>query len=487
MADNIILEEKSQKKALIHAIFLSNVVAMLNAASVNLAMPVFMTTFHATLNHVQWVMIGYVLALTCAMPLVSAFCERFTYRRVFLTALTAMGICSTACALAPNMGILIALRIITGFFSGLLVSLTMALIYRYMPIKERASEYANLLVTQSVAFAMGPSFAGLFMQWTNWRVIFILPALVVIPAYLKASHALPEEKPNTAIQFRILGVLMVSVATGIFLLAFTFLERWSIADPRFLGMIAGAMVILFGAINYINHSAEPALDFKLFKIPSFALSIVLSLVMSTVVGITASVLAIYVQGIRDFAPVYSGLVQMTPALMLAAGNIVVKRIYGHVNGSTITAVGFLIGATGNFLLLTVHMHMSLVLLSAILCIRYIGFGFMRMPVADLGMKSVPAERVAHASSLINWANQLSQAVSTNILTVLFTWQANRYFQAAGGVGEAMAGQPGWDPAALSGFHLVFGVMGVLLLLGVLLSLFMEKILHIDKKQRLKTA
>lgn len=486
-AQPVILEEVGRQRALIHAIFLSNVVAMLNAGSVNLAMPVFMETFHTSLNQVQWVMIGYVLALTCAMPLVSAFCERFSYRRVFLTALVVMGVFSTLCAVAPSLEVLIAIRIVSGFFSGMLVSLTMALIYRYLPVKERATQYANLLVTQSVAFALGPSFAGLCMQLTNWRIIFVLPALFVIPAFLKASHALPVEPPNKEVKFRIFGVLVVSVATGILLLAFTFLERWGALDPRFLGMILGSLVLLFGAIAYIRRSPAPALDFGLFALPSFALSILLSLVLSTVVGITATMMAVYVQGVRGFVPVYSGLVQMMPALLLAGANLVVKHIYGHFKAAYITAFGFLIAALGNLLMLTVDMNMTLVVLSLILCIRYIGFGFIRMPVADLGMTAVPQARVSHASALINWANQLSQAVSTNILTVLFTWRANVLFRESGGVGEAIAGQKGWNAAALGGFHLVFAVMGGLLLLGAVLALFMGKVARADKARQARDA
>lgn len=481
---SIIITDLKRKRALVSAIITANIVTMLNAGSVNLALPVFMTIFQATLNHVQWVMLGYVLSLACAMPLVSALCERFTYRRVFMTSLVAIGIFSLACACATGLTMLICFRVLNGFFSGIVVSSTMALIYRYMPVHERAQQYASLLVIQSVAFAIGPSFAGLVMQITTWRAIFILPALFVIVAWLQANHALPEEEPQTDVKLRIFGVTMVSVATGMLLLAFTFVESWGFSDPRFIGMLLASVTIVVLFIISSRNNPAPALDFGLFKLPSFALCILLSLMLSSIMGITASVLAVYVQAIRDYLPVHSGAVQLAPALFMALANNVVKHVYTRGNGGRIAFVGFALAGLGNGLMLLVGMDFSLVLLSAILTLRYIGVGCIRMPISDFGMTAVPQNRVSHASALINWTNQLSQAISTNILTVVFTWRANSVFRQNGGVGEAIAGQPGFDEAALSAFHLVFGILAVLMVVGAILALFMKQI---ARRERRRTA
>ncbi len=480
--NGIIITDLKRKRALLTAIITANIVTMLNASSVNLTLPVFMTIFHATLNHVQWVMLSYVLSLACAMPLVSALCERFTYRRVFMTSLVAIGIFSTMCAAATSLNMLIGFRVLNGFFSGIVVSSTMALIYRYMPVHERAQQYASLLVIQSVAFAIGPSFAGLVMQVTSWRAIFILPTLFVVIAWIRANHALPVEEPQSGVKLQIFGVTMVSVATGMLLLAFTFVERWGFTDPRFLTMIAASVLIVSLFILHSRNNANPALDFGLFKLPSFALCIFLSLMLSTVMGITASVLAVYVQAIRDYLPVHSGAVQLAPALFMALANNVVKHIYNRGNGGRIAFFGFAIAGLGNGLMLLVGMNFSLVLLSMILCLRYIGIGCIRMPISDFGMTAVPQNRVSHASALINWTNQLSQAISTNILTVVFTWRANAVFRQNGGVGEAIAGQPGFNEAALSAFHLVFGIMAVLMVIGAILALFMKKIGRSERRR-----
>lgn len=481
---SIIITDVKRKRALLGAIITANIVTMLNAGSVNLTMPVFMEIFHATLNHVQWVMLGYVLSLACAMPLVSALCERFSYRRVFMTSLIAIGILSTMCAAASGLKMLIAFRVLNGFFSGIVVSSTMALIYRYLPVQERAQHYGSLLVIQSVAFAIGPSFAGLVMQLTSWRAIFILPGLFVIIAWLQANHALPVEEAQSGVKLEIFGVTMVSVATGMLLLAFTFVEGWGFTNPRFLAMIAASVLIVSLFILHSRKKANPSLDFGLFKLPSFTLCIFLSMMLSSVMGITASVLAVYVQAVRDYLPVHSGAVQLAPALFMAFSNNVVKHIYNRNNGGRIAFFGFSIAVIGNLLMLLVDMDFSLVLLSTILCLRYIGIGCIRMPISDFGMSAVPQNRVGHASALINWSNQLSQAISTNILTVIFTWRANSIFRQNGGLGEAIAGQPGFNDAALGAFHLVFGIMAMLMLIGAILALFMKKISRHERRYKL---
>lgn len=470
--DSIIFTEPNRKRALVTAIVVSNIVTMLNAGSVNLAMPVFMSSFGANLNQVQWVMLGYVLSLACAMPLVSALCERFTYRRVFLWSLVAIGVFSLCCALASNLWLLIVFRVCNGFFSGIVVSSTMALIYRYLPVAERAQQYANVLVTQSVAFAVGPSFAGFVMQITSWRAIFILPMIFVVLAWVLAHRSLPVEEPESDVDIHLFGVVMVSVATGILLIAFTFLERWGLKDGRLWGMVALSILMVIVFIRRERNNPHPALDFKLFTIPSFALTIVLSLLLSTVMGITASVLAVYVQALRGFPPMYSGAVQLMPALFMALANTGVKVLYDRVHRVILTVVGFLCAAIGNGLMVLVDMDLSLMILSAFLCVRYIGIGFIRMPITDFGMRAVPQPQVSQASALINWVNQLSQAISTNVLTVVFTWRANQLFLQSGGIGEALIGKPGFIEANLGAFHLVFGLMSGFMLLGAVLSLGM---------------
>lgn len=473
MSDEVIITVPEKKRALITAIVCANIVTMLNAGSVNIATPVFMDIFSANLNHVQWVMLIYILALASVMPMVSALCERFTYRRVFLFSLAGIGLSSLLCAMAQNLMVLIGFRLLSGFFAGVIVSTSMALIYRFMPVSERAGYYGTMLVLQSVSFAIGPSFAGLVMAFISWRGIFIIPSAVVLLAFFQASKALPEENADKSIQLHILGVSMVSVATGIFLFAFTFLERWGIDDVRFWGMIALASLMVAAFILHNRNNPHPALDFKLFRVKSFALTILLSLLLSTAMGITASILAVYVQSIRGYLAFFSGAVQFMPALMMAGANYVTKKIYNKQNTGIITFVGFAIAAVGNLIFLWVGMDTPLWLVSMLLCIRYIGIGCIRMPVSDFGMKDMRADRVSHASALINWVNQLAQAVSTNILTVVFTWHTNNVWQANGYTGEALVGKPGFNVAALSGVHLVFLVFTVLMALGALCALAMK--------------
>ena len=124
---SFIITEPRRKSALVKAIILSNVITMLNAGSVLIAMPVLMESFQANLNQVQWVMLAYILTLSCAMPLVTALSERFSYRRLILVSLIMTAVSSLACALAVNLWVLIALRTLGGFFAGIIMSSVMAL------------------------------------------------------------------------------------------------------------------------------------------------------------------------------------------------------------------------------------------------------------------------------------------------------------------------------------------------------------------------
>ena len=79
-----ILVSKEKIKYFLTAIFLSNIVTMLNTSTVTISIPTYMKVFHVDVNTVQWVVIGYLLPLGMAMPLAEFLGERFSYRKVYL-------------------------------------------------------------------------------------------------------------------------------------------------------------------------------------------------------------------------------------------------------------------------------------------------------------------------------------------------------------------------------------------------------------------
>ena len=98
-------------------VFMSN----LDTSVVNVGLDRIGVSLHSTLGSAQWVASGYLLALAAAMPVTGWLTRRFGAGWMWLGTLAAFTLTSAACAAAPGMGELIALRVLQGLAGGLLI------------------------------------------------------------------------------------------------------------------------------------------------------------------------------------------------------------------------------------------------------------------------------------------------------------------------------------------------------------------------------
>ena len=167
----IVIDEKRRKMFLL-AVLLTNITAMLNTTTVTISLPSYMRIFQVDINTVQWVSVGYLLPLGMAMPLSEYLCERYSYRKVFLSGVAAIGLCSMGCACAFDFSMLVFFRFLKGIAAGLVIPCTMAMIYRYIPKEMQASYLGTAVLYQSVGVAIGPSLAGLLLQVSSWHLCY---------------------------------------------------------------------------------------------------------------------------------------------------------------------------------------------------------------------------------------------------------------------------------------------------------------------------
>ena len=166
--------DEAHSKVFLLAILLSGIITMLNTSTVTISLPTYMSVFHVDINTVQWVVIGYMLPLGMVMPLSEYLCERFSYRKVFLTAMGALGLCSLGCALSLNFFMLVACRFLKGICGGIIIPSSMAMIYRYAPRRRQADYLGTTMLFQSFGTLLGPTIAGLLLQVSSWHVLFLI-------------------------------------------------------------------------------------------------------------------------------------------------------------------------------------------------------------------------------------------------------------------------------------------------------------------------
>jgi MFS family permease len=138
---------------------------------VNVALPTLAEDFDVPTTDIEWIAVGYLLALAAVIPAAGWLGDRFGTRRVFITALVVFVAMSLLCAGARSLQQLIGLRVLQGLGGGLLVPVGSAMLYRAFPMEDRAKAAIGVLSVAVIAPAIGPMLAAKGVLFAGLDVI----------------------------------------------------------------------------------------------------------------------------------------------------------------------------------------------------------------------------------------------------------------------------------------------------------------------------
>ncbi|MEU3251718.1 MFS transporter [Streptomyces sp. NPDC006997] len=334
----------------IGALLLGMLLAALDQTIVATALPTIVSELGG-LDHLSWVVTAYLLASTAATPLWGKLGDQYGRRRLFMTAIVVFLVGSALCGAAQNMPQLIAFRALQGLGGGGLIVLSMAIVGDLVPPRDRGRYQGLFGAVFGATSVLGPLLGGLFTQHLSWRWVFYvnLPlgavALVVIATVLH----LPPRRTRHTIDY--LGTLLIaSVATCLVLAASLGGTTWGWGSPQIIGLVVLAAVLAVAFTRVERRAAEPVLPLKLFRIRTFTLSAVISLIVGFAMFGAMTYLPTFLQVVHGVTPTMSGvhMLPMVFGLLLAStgsGQVVSRtgrwKVF-PVAGTAVTALGLLL-------------------------------------------------------------------------------------------------------------------------------------------------
>lgn len=467
------IEDKNRQKILLVAILLTNIIAMLNTTTVTLSLPSYMSIFQIDINTVQWVVIGYLLPLGMVMPLSGYLCERYSYRKVFLFGIIALGVCSLGCACSLNFYMLVVFRFLKGIAGGLTVPCTMSMLYRYIPKRLQATYLGNTVLFQSVGVAIGPTLAGFILQVSSWHVLFLFNIPLVLIALWAANRSVPIEAVDFAGKFDYIGIFQVSIGTGMVMIAFSEGEQWGWTSAAFFLCLGVGLALVAVFVVRQFHTTHPLLNFAVLKYRPFVLAVLIQCTLAMTLGITGILVQLYFQTVRGFSPAATGLFLLGPSVVLMLGNNAANLLHKRGKARWLIVGGLLFAVLGNLGLCKLYVETNWLIIMFYFCLRYFGMGIVQMPLTNYGLSVVPADLSGHASSMYNWAKQLAQVVSTNILTVLLSLNLTRYYLANGNTGVPTEGTDAYNIAASQAVSSDFFYLTIFLVISLCCTFFIR--------------
>ncbi|WP_043128662.1 MFS transporter [Aeromonas media] len=175
------------------ALGLATLLPMLGGSLANMVLPALGQAFAVPFASLQWVLVAYLLGITCLTVVAGRLGDRFGRRRLLLLGLGLFALASLLCALAPTIGWLIAARALQGIAAACMLSLALAMVGQLVPPARRGWGMGLLGTLSACGTALGPSFGGLLTASFGWQAPFLLLVPLSLLALGCARLGLPRD------------------------------------------------------------------------------------------------------------------------------------------------------------------------------------------------------------------------------------------------------------------------------------------------------
>lgn len=411
---------------LILAILFSCFLALYNSVAMNIAIPTFITYFHADVGTVQWIMISYTLMMGVMSPTAGYFSDRFSCRNVYAAAMLGLAIASLISGFCSSIYVLIVVRLVQGALAAFIMPCSMMLVYQFIAPQKRATYLTVQTMSVSAGPGLGPVLGGFLLTTFNWRVALWINVPLALIAAWGIYTQLPYETRPTSDKLDYVGFSSVIMGTILFLLSFNMVTKTGIGHPGFWIMLIAGTVLIALFISRCVKSARPVLNFTILNQKDYTLTLIINCCFSMALCLVPFVLSIYLQTLRGFTAFQSGLVLLIPAIFSVGGAPIAQYMYARIDSKIIITISCVLVALGSVVLAFTSLTSSMLFVVFWLCVRYFGLGIHGMPLTDYGMSALPKELSGHGSALLNWFKSMITSFSLSVFTMIFSLRVMHY-------------------------------------------------------------
>lgn len=469
--------------AMIAILFCGAFIAFLNNTLLNVALPSIMTEFQVSPAIVQWLTNGYMLVNGILIPASAFFIQKFTNRKLFLTAMSLFSLGTLLAAISPHFGFLIAGRMIQASGSSLLMPLLMNVMLIAFPIERRGRAMGVFGLVMTLAPAIGPTLSGWIIEHYSWRMLFWIIFPFTVLFLLLGLLKLKNITPNRDIKIEVVSLIYSTLAFGGLLYGFSSAGEIGWKKPAVFVPIAVGAIFLVLFIGRQLRLREPMLEFRIFKYPMFALSSTISIVLSASMFSGMILTPIYVQSVRGISPFDAGLLMLPGAIVMGIMSPITGKLFDKYGPRMLATVGLLIMAITTYMFSRLTLDMAYFTIMLLYTVRMFGMSLVMMPVMTNGLNQLPMIQYPHGTAMNNTLQQVSGAIGSAILVTLMNKKMElSKEQLVNSTASASSTAASEDvmieitnQAMLDGINFAFLISTFIAILAFILSLFMKRV------------
>ncbi|MFC9506236.1 MFS transporter [Streptomyces sp. NPDC057002] len=391
------------------AVLLGFFTIMVDAMIVNVALPSIGQGFGSGMTGLQWVVDGYTLTFAAFLLSAGAISDRVGARQAFAGGLALFVAASLVCGLAPNLGVLVAARLVQGVGAAMVLPSSLALLRETFPDPaERARAIALWGAAGAVGAAAGPVAGGL-LTVVDWRMVFFVNLPVGAVALLLLKYAQPS--PRRAVPFDWAGQVAAVAALGG--LTYAAIEAGAVGFGAARVLVAFTVAVL-AAVVYVVAQARgrhPMTPLPLLRSRTMSLTAAIGFALNVGFYGMIFLLGLYLQQVHGLSALATGVAFLPMSVITAFMGPVAARLATRFGARMPMITGQALMSGG--LLAMVALPVSAPVWLTVVPMVPVGAGgaLAVTSMTALLLERVPAERAGVASGVLNASRQLGGALA----------------------------------------------------------------------------
>ena len=438
------------------ATVLGSGIAFLDSTVVNVALPHIGEDLDTGVGGLQWVLNGYLLAVSSLILLGGSLGDRFGRKRIFQLGIVVFAIGSLLCAVAPSASLLIVARVVQGVGGALLTPGSLAILEASFRPDDRSRAIGAWSGLSGVASALGPFLGGWLVDAASWRWIFLINLPLSLFVVVVAARHVPESlDPDAPRQIDGLGAALIALSLGGL--------SWGLiaAGDDGFGAVSVWGSLLVGAVSLVafvvveHRSEHPMLPPRIFASGQFRAANLVTATVYAALGGVFFLLVVQLQTVLGYSAIEAGAATFPITILMLALSARSGALAARIGPRLQMSVGPLLVAVGTLLMTRIDAGSTYVadVLPAVL-VMGLGLATTVAPLTSTALSAVDDRHAGVASGVNTTVARAAQLAAVAALPL-----------AAGITGESYL-----DPAEFSdGFRTAMIITAVLAALGGLIA------------------
>ncbi|WP_448627730.1 DHA2 family efflux MFS transporter permease subunit [Geodermatophilus sp. URMC 64] len=398
------------------ALMLAVVLVGLDSTILNVALPTLAADLGASTAQLQWTVDAFVLVLAGLLLPAGAVADRLGRRPVLVTGIAIFTLGSLGAAYSGTATWLIVTRAVMGIGAAVIMTVPLAVLPSIFEADERPKAIASVTVALGLGLPLGPILGGWLLQHVWWGSVFLINVPLGVVAALGVAVLLPASRETSPSALDLPGAALSTA--GLVGLVYAVVEApvrgWTSA-PVVLTGLAG-IALLAGFVAWERRTATPMVDLALLSRPRFTWGTVSATVaMFAMLGLLF-VVPLYLQSVRGFDPLGTGLRLLPLILGLVVGAKAGERLTVGLGARVPVAAGLLvIAAALVWAGATLEVGTPYALMAGWLGLTGAGLGLTITPAMDAVLDEVPEEHSGSGTALTMALRQVGGALGVAVL------------------------------------------------------------------------